>query len=65
MPPILLKWFTAFLRDRKQRVKDKTKDMVFSFGNAPDIQPIIMNDAVIERVESSKLLGVHIQDNLK
>ena len=43
----------------------KTKDMVFSFGNAPDIQPIIMNDVVIERVESSKLLGVHIQDNLK
>ena len=145
VPPILLKWFTAFLRDRKQRVKvgeitsewkspnggvpqgtlsdpmifkhmvsdlhtnlpdekfmddttlvetstksagstmqlasdqvcdwsktnqlglntTKTKDMVFSFGNAPDIQPIIMNDAVIERVESSKLLGVHIQDNLK
>ena len=145
VPPILLNWFTAFLRDRKQRVKVgditsewkspnggvpqgtlsgpmifkhmvsdlhtnlpdekfmddttlvetsaksvgstmqqasdqvcdwsktnqlglntlKTKDMVYSFGHSPDLQPIIMNGAVIERVDSSKLLGVHIQNNLK
>ena len=145
VPPVLLNWFTAFLRDRKQRVKTgkiesewrslnggvpqgtlsgplifvhmvsdlhtslpdekfmddttivevnskshgsdmqpaadevcqwsatnqlglntlKTKDMLVSFGNPPDISPLIMNNTEIEMVTETKLLGVYIQSNLK
>ena len=43
----------------------KTKDMLISFGAEPDIPPLTMNNAIIERVKSSKLLGVFIQSNLE
>ena len=44
---------------------DKTKEMLFSFGNPPKIDPLIMNGVEIERVKKTKLLGVMITDNLK
>ena len=44
---------------------DKTKEMLFSFGNPPDIQPLVMNGVEIERVHKTKLLGVMITDDLK
>ena len=44
---------------------DKTKEMLFSFGNPPDIQPMVMNGVEIERVKKTKLLGVMITDDLK
>ena len=39
--------------------------MLVSFGNPPDISPLIMNNTEIEMVTETKLLGVYIQSNLK
>ena len=44
---------------------DKTKEMLFSFGNPPAIDPLVMNGVEIERVHETKLLGVMITDDLK
>ena len=43
----------------------KTNDMLMSFGNPPQISPLIMNNTEIEMVTETKLLGVYIQSNLK
>ena len=44
---------------------DKTKEMLFSFGKPPAIDPLIINGVEIERVNETKLLGVMITDDLK
>jgi len=44
----------------------KTKEMIIDFKKIQsDIPPIIFNDEIIERVNSFKLLGVHISSSLK
>ena len=45
----------------------KTKEMVIDFRvkkDKPDIEPIVINGEVVERVHSFKFLGTYISDNL-
>ena len=53
--------------DNKMRINpNKTKDKWICFSNAiPTPAPLILDGAVIERVNSHKLLGVWHQNNLK
>ncbi len=39
--------------------------MVISFGNKPDLHPLLLNGTTVEQVDQSKLLGVIIQSYLK
>ncbi len=44
----------------------KTKEMIITFQkNSPPIHPLNINGTAIERVKSSKLLGIIISDDLK
>jgi len=45
---------------------EKTKELIIDFSrNNSDIPPLYMNDTTVERVKSAKLVGVHVQDDLK
>ena len=44
---------------------EKTKELVIDFRRVPpEHRPLTINRAVVERVESTKFLGVHITENL-
>ena len=43
----------------------KTKDMLISFGKTPELDPLVFRGNSIERVNTTKLLGVIISDDLK
>ncbi len=43
----------------------KTKDMVTSFGNKPDLHPLLLNRTTVEQVDQAKLSEVIIQSDLK
>ncbi len=43
----------------------KTNDMVISFGNKPDLHPMLLNGTTVEQVDQTKLLGVIIHSDLK
>ena len=46
--------------------EEKTKQMVISFNKPyPQFAPIIINGKTIERINSTKLLGLIVQNNLK